>query len=392
MLSSYVRGDFPGVGKYRAYLNTAAVGLVPRPARDALVPHLMLLSEDPLGVGGGLGERLESAALLLERLYGVPSGEVAWGESTTHMIARAAVAAAGSGEIAVTPMEFPGVVYALETLCRRVGCRVRVAGGGEPEEALLEALDAGARVVVASSVFWVTGRALDVGRVAARARRLGAYTIVDAIQHVGAAPLRGALEADALCASTKKWLLAPHSGIAFCRVRPSLYEAEPPWYSLGNVELGDRQRYWADPWKRLEEPPEPARGPARFNAPSGLGYEAAAFEETLRYLSQVPVEAVEEHVLMLRRHLVELLEDRGVGVHPVPRGRESGIVLVETGLPWEAEVELARELARRGVSVSARGQAGVHGVRVSLHMYNSPGDVEELVGLLQGKYAPRYPS
>ncbi len=387
MLSSYVRGDFPGLARFRAYLNTAAEGLVPRPARDALVRHLMLFSEDPVGVGASLPERLEEAGRLVERAYGLPASGLAWGESTTHMIVRAAMtalAASGGGGVAVTPMEFPGVTYALASACRRAGCRLVVAEGeGSPEEALVAAVENGASVVVASSVFWVTGYALDVPWLARRVERLGGFLVVDAIQHLGALPSTQLAEADAACASPKKWLLAPHSSTALCYVGRRLIEApgaEPPWYSLNNVDLGDRQRFWLDPWKRISEPPPPSRSPSMLNAPSGLHYlSAAALEETLRYLSMIPVEAVYEHILRLRRHLVDLLEDEGLGVHPVPKGRESEIVLVETGLPPERELALARELASRGVAVSARGQAGVHGIRVSLHLYNSLRDVEVFV-------------
>ena len=380
MLSSYVRGDFPGLGRYRVYLNTAAVGLVPRPARDALVQRLMVFSEDPLGVESGIVESLRQIEALLEMLYGIPQGEVAWGESTTHMIARIAVAAAGGGTIAVTEHEFPGVVYALRTYCGSVGCRVIIARG-EPEEALEEALDGGADVLVASSVFWVTGRRLDVARLAGKARRRGAYLVVDAIQHLGALPADALLEADAFCASSKKWLLAPHSGLAFCRVSRRLVEsAQPPWAGLNNMNVGDRNLFWLDPGKRLDTLP-PLRGDAwRFNAPSGIGYlQVAGLEETLRYLSQIPVEAVYEHIMMLRRHLVELLEDAGIGYYRVPEGLESGIILVETGLPPQGDMSVAKILASRGVSVSARGQAGLHGLRVSLHMYNSLRDVDVFV-------------
>ena len=387
MLASYVRGDFPGLARYRAYLNTAALGLVPRDPLNEYVRASLLLGEDPLGVEGGIVERLREAEWLLERLYRLPRGEIAWGESTTHMILRVATAALrhlGSRDIVVGEEEFPGVVYALASWCRGNGCRVHThvtllatTTGWSQAEALDHP------VVVASSVTWVTGYRLDASRLARRIHKLGGALVLDAIQHAGALPLEPLLEADALCASSKKWLLAPHSGLAFCRVHPRLHGAIPEYYGLNNVDVGDRNRFWLDPWKSLE-PPEPVAGAWRFNAPSGIGVLAVeALVGVLRYLSRVPVEAVEDHIHALHHALLDLLEDAGIGYHGLPREKWSGIVLVETGLEPPGELELARRLASQGISVSARGQAGKHGIRVSLHLYNSLDDLEELVEALR---------
>ena len=392
-----VRDDFPGLGRFKAYLNTAAVGLPPASALESL--HGLLLgrySGDPLSAEREAGGEAARAAQLLEVLYGIPAGEIAWGESTTHMVGRLVLSLAGPGDVvAVGEEEFPGVTFHIATWCRRLGCRVRVARGWPPEEALEAAVDEGARVIVASSVSWVRGWRLDVARVARYASRRGARLVVDAIQHLGALGAGDLMEADAFCASVKKWLLAPHSGVAFCRVSRRLWDAEPPGYSVPGAAVGDVQRFWADPSKDPASPPPPAPGAERFAAPSSPGYaQLVAFRLVLEYLEHLaslgagPV-AVEAHVARLRGALEDLLEDAGIGYYQAPPGRASGILLIRTGLAAGEEVELAQRLEARGVSVTARGQAGAHGIRASVHLYNTEEDLHALVEALRAEVPRR---
>jgi len=377
------REDFPALLSYRAYLNTAAIGLSPRHARDMLLARVADYFLDSYGWEGRTLEELEAASRLLHDLYGFDPARVAIGESTTHMIVRAATALAGDGVIGLSEHEFPGIVVALRSACRSLGCRVRLYRGA-PEEALEEAARDGARVLVGSTVYWVTGHRLDTGRVVAAARRHGAGVVLDAIQQLGGVPVvEGDLEADALCAASKKWLLAPHSGLAVCHLSGRmLEEAEPAWYGLNNADIPDKQAYWASPDKDLEGLPALRGDGHRFTAPSGIQYlQAHALRATLEYLAGLDWPRGYRHVLELARRLADLAVD--AGFEPLPEHPAAGIVLVRTGLPHEREAGVARRLRASGIAVSHRGQAGIHGIRASVHVYNSEEDVDLFVEYLR---------
>ncbi|MFP3287366.1 MAG: hypothetical protein RXP86_08935 [Acidilobus sp.] len=77
--------------------------------------------------------------------------------------------------------------------------------------------------------------------------------------------------------------------------------------------------------------------------------------------------------------LVEELEDLRLEVLSPPEARKaSGIVLFRVPGGLRENFTAAMRLRSRGVMVSARGAAGVWGVRASVHFPNGEEDVEAL--------------
>ena len=319
-------------------------------------------------------------------LYGFEEEGVGIGESTTHCLTRLALAAAlPNGRIVMGSWEFPGVYQAIATACERSGCRVQRVDGWPPEEALEEAIEEGPGVIVASAVTWVEGYRLDIERLSHRTRKTGSYLIVDSVQHFGALNLReGEAGADAYAASVKKWLLAPHSSIALCYSSRRLRERDPPVVGLGNLYIRDWDEYWLG---GHEEPHLLRSDGHRCSAPTGISLpELAGARESISLLARLGIAGIERHNLELARHLVEVLEDKGVDAYwlKLPRKARSSIVLVQPPGGRRKTARLAEELARRGYAVSARGRASVYGIRVSIHLYNSVSDVEDFTSTLLG--------
>ena len=131
--------------------------------------------------------------------------------------------------------DFPSVLYLYEGLARRGVEVVRVAareGRTLEEDDVIAAIDERTAVVALSQVLFRTAQLLDVGRIARRALKAGALTMIDAYQAVGAVPVDvNAQGIDFLTGGSVKWLCGgPGAGYLYAgpraaRLEPALTRA-----------------------------------------------------------------------------------------------------------------------------------------------------------------------
>ena len=398
MLSVYMRRDFPALGLYRSYLNTAYIGLMPRILRDQGVRLLVEYVSDPLTKNLEAREKYLQARTLLARYAGieVPERLTLLAQGTTSCIERTvltSLASLASREgrpvrIITTVHEYPGVLLALQSLCQSLPsvCReVKVVGGVEGdykwEDHVLEALeDEPPSVVTVSSIEWVSGYRGDIGSLVSRVESNGSVLIVDGAHHFGHLPLTPLEKrAHAICGTTRKWLLAPLAGLGIAYYSERMIrEFEPYSYSIHHLSVP------VSPGDVLEKRKLPFLDTAdKFSAlsrPSEFSIEL--LYEVVKYLLySTSIVAVQDHIMGLRKILVDLLVDKGFSeaLEGEPYDRKTGIVLVQTGLPPSKEEAVAKSLNKVGVSVSYRDQHGVHGIRVSIHLYNNEQDLQIFV-------------
>jgi selenocysteine lyase/cysteine desulfurase len=278
------------------------------------------------------------------------------------------------------------VVPWLET-CRRAGADLRVVRhrlGRVPAGAVLAEVDENTRAVVVSSVQWTNGYRLDVEAIGRQCRRRGVPLIVDAIQHLGVVPLDvGACPVDFLVCGGHKWLASPSAlGFAYAgddfaaRYRPTLSYAPtavPP--------AGDWLASWLDPaYDPIQTYPLRADA-SRFEVGvhhAALG--AAGLAAALGLFNEVGVPRIAEHVFALGDRLARELAGLGLAVvTPLEPAHRSGITTFRAGAGARDDVALREFLLARDVVVSVRYTSGIGGVRVSLHLYNDPSDVDRLL-------------
>lgn len=394
MLHRYVRGDFPGLGMFRSYLNTASYGLIPRQARDYTSKFVMEYSDDPLGANNLLVTLYERYLGYASSLFNVPKSLVSFTFKTTECISRVlhSISPGRGDEVLVSSHNFPSSLYLAESYCRRSGCVVKYLPC-KTDYRLHDYVSGRTKAVIIDSVNWVTGERIELAPLAEVLEYSGGYLLVDAIQHLGVVPAHDLVKwGDLICAGGQKWLLAPTSGMGVMITSKRLAESlDPLSYSLGNLEEVDWESFWADPDKGVEL--GLLSGSARRFAPltlhSSIGL--VLLGEAIKYLSNVGVEAVWSHVVGLRHMLLEEAERRGFEVlSPLDEDRSSGIVLLDINREWINGLRIVKILSSRGVSVSFRGQCGISGMRVSMHLYNSPEDIysflDELEYVLGGGY------
>jgi selenocysteine lyase/cysteine desulfurase len=216
--------------------------------------------------------------------------------------------------------------------------------------------------------------------------------VVDAIQQLGA--IRTELTfagIDILMAGGHKWLNAPF-GCGILYLSPRALSLMKPVFH-GYLTLSDPEggwgTYFSTPSIAAVRKPEAYHfvNTAKrheiggtSNYPGAIGLAAS-----LRVANEIGAEAIERHVLALTDVLVEGLPSVGATlVTPTDRKYRSGIVSFRFYKNLNAERELVARLCRERVFVSIRFTAGIGGIRVSCHYFNTREHLEALFEALRG--------
>ncbi len=384
-----LRELFPALSRFRAYLDTASTGLMPSTVHKALTNILDILVNNPYAEGDLISSYVTRARSELASLIGVDSDEIAFTIRTTEGLKnflRSLRVGPGDTVIGVD-MDFPSVTSLLDSLCRVRGCRVRIVDGRGiyTTEMFRKALDSTVKVVVLSSVQWISGWRIDLRELSNLVHEYGALLAVDGVQHVGALSLDVRSEGvDVLCVGGEKWMLNPYLGTGFMYVKRDLLDVLDPYpYGITNRETPETgwDSYWVDPDKDLWKLPPIARNAQRFEWGGGMNFFVVALYEVARILNSIGIRDIENRVLELRKYLCDKLFSEGLSVYGYTDNRKhwSGITLVRTGLDPSREQNIVKTLREGGVAVSYRGALGISGIRVSTHFYNSREDVDVFV-------------
>lgn len=390
---SSVRELFPALSRFRAYLNTASVGLMPSNVHKLLNDLTNLIAQES-GVEEFLEDYVTRGRRELANLVGAEPREICFTVQTTEGLKNVLRSLElGHGDTVVGfDLDFPTITSLIESLCRVRGCGVRVVEGGGvyDAEGLRRVMDDSVRAVVVSSVQWISGWRVDLREIADVVHEYDATLIVDGVQHVGALSIDVRKEGvDALCVGGEKWMLNPYVGSGFMYVRTELLDRLNPYpYGILNREEpeGGWSGYWPDPYKEVWLLPPVSRNALKFEWGGGRPYMLiAALYEAARLINTVGVRNIEEHVMSVKKYLHERLLSEGYTIYGYSEDRKhwSGITLINTGLSKKEEYEVVKALNERGVAVSHRGASGISGIRVSTHFYNTRDDVETFLDELK---------
>ncbi len=352
------RAQFP-VFERTAFLNAGTEGPLPRQAADAVRRRI----ESELN-GGRCGkpymtELMDLAEKLragYARVLGCDPTDVALTGSTTDGVntVLAGLDLRPGDEIVTSDEEHPGLLAPLGRAQRLHGATVRVV----PFAEIAGAVSPSTRLVACSHVSWVSGQVVDAAGLA----RTGVPVLLDGAQGVGAVPVDvNALECAFYAGSGQKWLCGPEgSGCLFVR-RDQLDQLTVPWPSYKSV---------ADPKQALVSPP--AENVARLDHGFPPGMRSAWALASLAVLEDAGWEWVHQRAAGLAVDLARQLADRGLEVGP--RGRS-------TLVSWRAQdpdAEVTR-LAEAGFVV--RSIPSHDYVRVSVGAWSSEDELSELAGL-----------
>jgi len=393
-----VRGDFPTLhqevnGHPLVYLDNAATTQKPRAVLAAL-QHFY--ERDNANVHRGLHalsmratEGYEGARRRVARfIHAAAPEEIVFTRGTTESINLVAASWGGANlkagdVILLTEMEHHSNLVPWQLIAQRTGATLRYLPVTGDEGVLdLAALDRvltpEVKVFAFTHISNTLGTVNPVAELCARARKVGAITVVDAAQSIGHLPLDvQALGCDFLAFSGHK--MAAPTGIGALYGRRELLEAMPPWQGGGGMIA--HVDFFASRWKPT---------PERFEAGTPNFADAVGLGAACDYLDALGRDRIEAHDGRLAREayarLAELPGIRLIG----PAGERGGLVSFafadvhahdivtfadEDGIALRGGHHCNQPLMRKLGLTST--------VRASFYVYNEAAEIEALVASLR---------
>jgi cysteine desulfurase / selenocysteine lyase len=392
-----IRRDFPILqrtsrGKPLVYLDSANTSQKPRQVIEAISEyyerHNANLYRAVYEIAEEATAMFESARGTLARFVGAPQPEtIVFTRGTTESLN---LVAHGWGrkflregdEVLLTNIEHHSNIVPWQLTAEATGARLRYLEL-EPDGSL-DVADLEGVLTERTKVLAVTGQSNVLGtlpplkELTAAAHAFGAIVVVDGAQLVPHNPVDVAdLDVDFLSISGHKMLGPTASGGLYGRLE--LLDAMDPFLGGGEMIMevfADRSTYKAPPQK-FEA--------GTMNVAEEIGLAAA-----IDYLEAIGMEAVRRHEKELTAYAIERLQEVGAEVHgPKDVELRGGAVSF-----WFKDIhphDLAQVLDQEGVCVRAGHHCaqilmrhlGVPATtRASFYVYNTPSDVDALVGAL----------
>ena len=382
-MNSQVRDLFPGASG-QVYLDVSARGLMPEPVSAAVDRHI----HTRMHHGGDKDElraEVERTRHAIADLVNSSVNEIAITKNVSeglNLFAASLPCEAGANVLVCPELEHPNNIYLWFNLARSKGIEVRTIPADEgrmPVAAMGDALDERTRVVTMPSISFAPGFLTDVKSLALAAKQLGALTLVDAAQSIGAidTDVRD-LGIDALAVATQKCLFSLY-GFGFLYVRREVAESLVPIHvARYGIDLGD-----AHETAFTEDELKYQPGALRFDLGNYNYLGATAAATALDLLAGWGMKNVEAHVCGLASELATGLLELGLPVaggspgshlaHIVSVGESGGGRHYSADDP--AMNSLYDHLVAAGIKLSIR--SGV--LRLSIGVYNQSVDIEHVI-------------
>jgi selenocysteine lyase/cysteine desulfurase len=275
--------------------------------------------------------------------------------------------------ILVLAEQFPSNYYPWQRRAEETGATLKVVAWPENHDwtaAVLNSLTADVAIAALPHVQWTSGGRLDLVRIGAACRKVGAALALDLTQSLGALPFSVRdVQPDFAVAASYKWLLGPYS--------VGLLYVGPKWQGGMPLEENWIQRANARDFSNLMYTEDYDAGARRFDMGERSNFALLpAAVRAMKQLLEWDVAQISETTGALNRQLAEAAADMGFSAPPEPLRAPHYLALRrKEAIPKE----LPEILAREKVFVSVRGSS----IRVTPHVYNTAEDGERLIACLR---------
>lgn len=348
------------------YLNTAAEGIPPLTVGEALTQYF---HDHQRGMDGRVAHAAQREAVmaLTAQLYGLTPDEIGICScsSEAYNLAALALHLQPGDEVIINDLDFPsGATPWLQPTSPATVKIWRAREGALRVEDLIPLLTPQTRLVTVSLVSFYNGFLIPLSEVVAAVHRHSAALLaVDVTQALGRMPL-DLQGVDLIVSSTHKWILGSHGGgLVGVPAQQSAAWTVPAggWFHLQDA-------FGAERFERAVSRP----GAASFSVGMPNYPAIYAIRAGLQYIQSVGVEAIYTAAQPLVHACLEGLRQLPVTLLTPPVHESLAGILAFRHPQFEA---IQRQLHDQNIHVMA--QAGR--VRIALHGYNTPADVEKLL-------------
>lgn len=366
-----LRREFPVLSR-KTYLNSGSYCALANSVRAAFDAYM----DDRLQVGANWDVwvmKNEAVRTAMAALLCANPDEIAVTASASAGINALASALDFSGprnKVVVSDFEFPTnaqIWHAQEKRGAKI-VHVPIAGDGYiPLDNFAALIDEQTQLVAVTQICFRNGARLDIEGIARLAHAKGAKMMVDCYQAVGAVDIDvKALDVDFAVGGMLKYLLGT-AGIGFLYVRKELIETLLPthsgWFAQANIFAMDIFANRPSPTAR------------RFEAGTPPVPNAYAAEAGLKFILEVGTHAIEKRIRQLTSRCMQRLEEVGwPSVTPARDDLRGPMICV----PSRDSARLTAKLMERDIVTSYRD----HGVRATIHFYNTDDDLDTFVAAL----------
>src|SRR5689334_1714068 len=397
-----IRADFPILTRTVAgggplvYLDSANTSQKPQVVIDTMVDHLERHNANIARAMHQLGaestEAYEAARDRVAAFLNAPSrNEVVFTKNATealNLLARTIELGPGDN-VVVTEMEHHSNIVSWQLACERSGAELRWFGLTDDGRLDLsnadQLVDEHTKVVAFTWVSNMLGTINPVENLVARAKAVGAYSVIDASQAAPQLPVDVAATGADFLVFTGHKCVGP-TGIGVLWGREELLNALPPFHGGGEMietVTMERSTY--------------ASAPHRFEAGTPPIVEAVGLGAAVDYLAGLGLDAIHEHEQAITAYALEGLQSvPGVRIlGPLSAQERGGAISFE--LDGVHPHDVATVLDTRGIAVRAghhcakpaHARFGVQSsTRMSSYVYTAPAEIDALVEGLE--YTRRY--
>lgn len=364
--------EFP-ILKNWTYLDSAVLG--PIPQRTVLAMEQALLQQAALGSIAlpKINADVERTRERFACLVGAKPTEISFAQNNTQALSTISngINWNEGDSVVIGDIEFSANALPWFNLSHR-GVQVRQvqsSGGHILEESLLQACDATTQVVAISAVQFLSGYRADLAWLGEACRKREILFVVDGMQAIGALSLHvNDIPVDVLTTASHKWLLGP-PGVGWLFVREEVVDRIRPTNvgsrSVENKSYFDRTLNFR-------------KGAHRFDTgvPNLPGILATG--TSLELLCHIGVETIERSILELTGYAEDRLQTKNYKILDPRRNQYERSGIVTFRHPKLSNCECMKRLIENRVAISERESW----LRISLHFFNTAGDVDRLLEAL----------
>jgi selenocysteine lyase/cysteine desulfurase len=364
-----VRDQFP-VTKNYVYLDLANKGPLPLFATKTIQEYI----SDQQMTGGDKAKWFRTISETRERFAGfvhASPDEIAILKNTSEGLN---VAANGipfkRGEnVLLNEAEHPNNIYCwLNLKSKGVDVRWYKTRKGQIEvEDLAAAADSSTRAVAVALVNYAPGNRNDMKAISRFCRERGIYSVVDAVQGTGTLRIDvKELDMDIMATGGHKGLFVPHGiGLLYCR-RDVLPQISAVYVARAGMAMAAAVEH-DSPSYQLTIAPNCARFEIGNNNYLGI----TVLNESLKFLMDLGIEAIERRILDLSGYLEDKLIQAGAKVlSPREESKRSAIICFTAG----DVTKLHKHLLEKRIITTLRRDA----IRASLGIYNTHEEIDIL--------------